>query len=300
MDETKRLECAFQSPLIYNLSLDQRCFFTRVTGVLRTLFMMGFLIPLSLNTMSIYHVSLDLSRRAFYWIPNYQMEDILQTLHFATGIHKQVPIQFLPLPVVSGPTSGDGLWEEFTEWRTQARRWAYGAAEVFHFFVIKALGGNFDLWSAICYGSSFILYYGGVLCAMGLYQIAVIVASIFDSCQDQHGLYWLAVLVAIKYIFVFGVAYFADFVHRRIAGIQEPALEGAMGWIRSVFHFLSTPFVFLVYNLVGAAAIIELSYRGRDICGHTAAKKTALMKQNMRGVAELLAESPPQEEKFLN
>ena len=115
------------------------------------------------------------------------------------------------------------------------------------------------------------------MACVGLYQIAVIVASIFDSCQDQHGLYWLAVLVAIKYIFVFGVAYFADFVHRRIAGIQEPALEGAMGWIRSVFHFLSTPFVFLVYNLVGAAAIIELSYRGRDICGHTAAKKTALV-----------------------
>lgn len=290
LDKEKRLECAFQSPLIYNLSLDQRYFFTRVTGILRTYFMMGFLIPLNLNTMSIYHVSLSLAREAGYWIPNYQMEDILQTLHFATGIHKQIPIHFLPLPIVSGPTSGSTLLEEFTEWRTQARRWAYGAAEVFHFFVIKALGGNFDLWSGICYGSAFVLYYAGVLCAMGLYEAAVIIASLFDSCQDdQQDLYWLAGLVGIKYFFVYGVAYFADYVHRRIAGIQEPALEGLMGWIRSFFHFLSTPFVFLLYNCVGAAAIIELSYRGRDICGHEAAKKSALIAS---GSASGMATSP--------
>ena len=66
-------------------------------------------------------------------------------------------------------------------------------------------------------------------------------------------------------------------MHRRIVGIEEPALEGVTGWIRSVFHFLSTPFVFLTYNIVGALAVIEMTYKGRDICGHTAAKKTALV-----------------------
>ena len=42
LDEAKRRDTVFQSILTYNLALDQRYFFTRVTGILRTFFNVWF------------------------------------------------------------------------------------------------------------------------------------------------------------------------------------------------------------------------------------------------------------------
>lgn len=237
--------------------------------------------------MSIYHLSLSLARNAGYWIPNYQMEDIIQNLNFAVGIGKQVPIHLLPLPVVSGPTSGKDLAEEFYEWRLQARRWTIGAAEVFHYYCIKFIGGKLDLLSGFTYGFSFILYYGGILCVVGLYQLVVVVATLVDpSCGQEENTLLFTILLVTKYVVVFGTAYFADWLHRKIAGIQEPALQGVTGWIRSIFHFLSTIFVLLMYNLVEAAGIIEMTYRGRDVCGHIPANKASLLGTGTEGSSD--------------
>jgi len=76
LSKEERVAVQFQSVLCYNLGLDERWFFTRVTGVLRTFFTIAFLIPLSINTMSVYSMSLSLARKADYWLPNYQMEDM--------------------------------------------------------------------------------------------------------------------------------------------------------------------------------------------------------------------------------
>jgi hypothetical protein len=55
---TSRYQVCWQSPLFYNISLDKRYFFTRVMGILRSYFMVGFLIGGDINTMSIYSMSL--------------------------------------------------------------------------------------------------------------------------------------------------------------------------------------------------------------------------------------------------
>ena len=64
----------------------------------------------------------------------------------------------VPVPVLSGPTSGRVIEEEVEEWARQARRWTIGAAEVFHYFVVKSPGIPF--FTALSWGITFILYYG--------------------------------------------------------------------------------------------------------------------------------------------
>lgn len=44
----------------------------------------------------------------------------------------------VPVPVISGSTSGETIEIELIEWPRQARRWTIGAAEVFHYFIIKS------------------------------------------------------------------------------------------------------------------------------------------------------------------
>ena len=50
---------------------------TRVTGLMRVTLMMGALIPLNINTMSIYSFSGKLCKLGNYVHPRYQMDDII-------------------------------------------------------------------------------------------------------------------------------------------------------------------------------------------------------------------------------
>ena len=70
-------EVVWQPPLFYNYGLAEAAFFTRCTAILRSFFMMGFLIPMSINTMSIFSFSLSLCIDAGYMHPGYQMDDII-------------------------------------------------------------------------------------------------------------------------------------------------------------------------------------------------------------------------------
>lgn len=45
--------CVWQSPLFYNWDLDKRPFFNRITGIMRSLMMLGGLISFKLNPMSV-------------------------------------------------------------------------------------------------------------------------------------------------------------------------------------------------------------------------------------------------------
>lgn len=49
--------------------LDQSYFFTRITGLMRCVFMMGFLIPYNINSMSAFSFSLELAVRGIYFHP---------------------------------------------------------------------------------------------------------------------------------------------------------------------------------------------------------------------------------------
>ena len=70
-------ESLYQSPLLYNWRLDEASVVTRVTGIMRAALMMGALIPLNINTMSIYSFSGKLCKQGNYIHPGYQMEDII-------------------------------------------------------------------------------------------------------------------------------------------------------------------------------------------------------------------------------
>ena len=74
----------------------------------------------------------------------------------------------IPVPTLSGPTSGRVIEEELREWARQARRWTIGAAEVFHYFMAK--WRNIPLMTCLSWGAAFITYYGVFLCSSALYR----------------------------------------------------------------------------------------------------------------------------------
>lgn len=68
------LTTIYQSPHFYNWKLDGLSFVTRVTGLLRSLLMLGALIPFNINTMSIVSFSLSLAKKGNFVHPGYQMD----------------------------------------------------------------------------------------------------------------------------------------------------------------------------------------------------------------------------------
>ena len=50
---------------------------TRVTGIMRAALMLGALLPLNINTMSVFSFSGKLCKQGHYIHPAYQMDDII-------------------------------------------------------------------------------------------------------------------------------------------------------------------------------------------------------------------------------
>lgn len=87
----RRDHTVWQSPLFYAINLHNSPFFVRVTGqfsifltleiegdrnnvgLLRAFFMMGYLIPWNINTMSIFSLTLELYEAGGYTHPGYQV-----------------------------------------------------------------------------------------------------------------------------------------------------------------------------------------------------------------------------------
>eukprot|EP00913_Durusdinium_trenchii_P004739 g4401.t1 len=82
------------------------------------------------------------------------------------ALQKRVEILMIPMPVISGPTSGTTQCEEFSEWFRQSERWTIGACEVFHYFVVKRR--RYNCSAAMSYGTWFVIYYGFILCSLTL------------------------------------------------------------------------------------------------------------------------------------
>jgi len=186
----------WQAPLFYNLALDRRPWFVRCTGIVRTAFMCGFLIGQDLNPMSTFSFSMDLLIRADFVPPTHPMDDVVHVLQCMKAVRGRVSVVFVPLVVISGPTSGATLREELYEWARQIRRWCIGTMAVWHYFIAKQLKGNFELWAGLRYGLAFTHYYGFVLCSMMLTALNGTVASIiwrnvdpasWGHCSERNG-----------------------------------------------------------------------------------------------------------------
>jgi hypothetical protein len=71
-----------------------------------SLLLAGCLIPYSVNPMSCFSFSLPLAIRGGYWHPQIFMDDVGYLLTLQIGSQQRVRIRCLPVPVLSGPTSG--------------------------------------------------------------------------------------------------------------------------------------------------------------------------------------------------
>ena len=284
--EESRYTVCWQAPLFYNISLHERWFFTRVIGILRSFFMIGFLIGNNINTMSVYSVSLKLLMESRFFHPGYQMDDILFTLSAMKSTGKRIEIRSLDVPILNGPTSGDTLWKEMKELIIQATRWTIGAAEVFHYFVVKLIRGNYYL-PGYLYFCCFTYYYLFVLCAAGIIQICDLVVICIDRSQQPSwannwtDLTWTAfklIPLLYTYIVVFATAFYMDSVVRRMLAPKETVHP-----VRNVLHFLSTQIVLWGYCVIEFLAIIKIAIYGKEVCTHSISDKSALKKTFEKG-----------------
>ena len=64
------------------MRLDEASVVTRVTGLMRSALMMGALIPLNINTMSVFSFSGKLCKQGNFIHPSYQMDDIIALIRW--------------------------------------------------------------------------------------------------------------------------------------------------------------------------------------------------------------------------
>ena len=147
--------------------------------------MSGLLIPLNINPMSVYSISLSPARRSGYWRPHYQMEDMNVVLNPHGWDRQERSYLSSASPTICGPTSGGSLLEEMSEWWAQARRWTIGASEIFHLFVVKLSRKHVRTRVGLRYGVIFTSYYCVLLASLGPFFVASIVADFICACPDD-------------------------------------------------------------------------------------------------------------------
>ncbi|GMR47247.1 hypothetical protein PMAYCL1PPCAC_17442, partial [Pristionchus mayeri] len=281
--EEKRDHTVWQSPLFYAINLHNSPFFVRVTGLLRAFFMMGYLIPWNINTMSIFSLTLELYEAGGYTHPGYQMEDIIALIRWSLAVRRQCTIKCIPVATLSGPTSGHSYVNEWYEWARQIRRWTIGAAEVFHYFAVKAR--SLPFFSALGFSAKFIFYYGFLLCIGQIYGIlAPIVTPLMMPLSvngSSDGLLVSAQLFTWITLGFLGLSYLemaAVFIVNRVAEQTFPGgrRDDTPHW-RSFFHWIGSVPTILMYCLVELFAFLEVTVRGKSVCSHSASKKDQLV-----------------------
>ena len=127
----------------------------------------------------------------------------------------------MPVVTLSGPTSGRVLEEELWEWAVQARRWTLGAAEVFHYFVVKA--PRIPALTGLAWGLSFLFYYGILLCCSHLYGLTLGLSSAFILASDatvfgtSFPMFYLTVYISLGVLFLNSVSMFVlDRMNQRL------------------------------------------------------------------------------------
>ena len=273
----------WQAPLFYNLQLDQRPWFVRCTGIMRTAFMCGFLIGQSLNPMSTFSYSVDLLIRCNFIHPFHVMDDVVHIVTCMKTLRKHVPVELVPIVVVSGPTSGANLREEWYEWGRQVRRWCIGTMAVYHYFMSKQLRGNFQAWAGFTYHLLFTHYYGFILCSLLFTSVTgEIAVQIFmhahPVCSElSNGGYssTLVSWVASGSLIASYAAFVVFFILDRV-GVSIGEIEEQLPLWRNVLHWLLCWPTLFLYNLVQVVSSVEASLRGQTVIWHNAAKKDSL------------------------
>ncbi|WP_298770456.1 glycosyltransferase family 2 protein [uncultured Shewanella sp.] len=265
--ETIGENAIWQAALFYNWNLNQAPFFTRITALFRTIWMIGFNIPFQVHSMSVYSSSLTLCIDNDFFDPNYQMEDMhyfVSTMNTRKGKVRLRPVY---LPVICGPTSGDNWQEELSEWHRQTKRWSIGAFEVFHYICTKAFNMGLMITSRLTLTMT-LLY--------GIFQSIIFFATLiaipiwhhYQHTNNPEIWYVLGLIPWIFIVWVFCIdSLFIHFFHLE---------KEKVGLLRNLIHICLTPFVLLSYNLISFISLHNLAINGKSVCKHDPSEKSHL------------------------
>jgi hypothetical protein len=263
----------WQPPLFYNWALDERPFFNRVTCLMRTMMMLGGLISFNLNPMSIFSYPMELALAAGFINPRYSVDDIIAKVRWMCDTNSTVPVKLLPIIAISGPTIGTSFTEEVFEWGRQIRRWIVGASESFHYFVIHWRGRPF--LAGIGWFFMFFMYYAVLLCCAGVFNVLasipfpwvdypVVDLGPFGNFDTRY----FGLVALVLQMLAFAMAFGID-----AAGARRLGLNEKVNPLRNVLHWLSSPFVLIVYGFIAFLSIIRFVCEGKKMAGHDMAAK---------------------------
>ncbi|CAF4559824.1 unnamed protein product [Rotaria sp. Silwood2] len=267
----------WQAPLFYNWNLDQNSFPARITGLVRSLMTMGLLIPYNVNPMSCFSFSLTLAVRGGYWHPQIFMDDVGYLLTTMIGTQRRIRIRLLPVPVRSGPTSGDTWLNDVKEWYIQVRRWGIGTADNFHYFVVKV--PSLPILASCIFSLGYFLYYGVILCSASLFSVS---SGFFPLLCPKFELVWLPkpfqpyhlhmLLAIIIPQLLYGILFILDAIWCRwTLNVKEDIFI-----LRNILHWILTPFTLIALSLVQLWSYIVLAVQGKRACIHKVAGKATL------------------------
>ena len=268
LSQEERHASIWQAGQFFNWGLAKSGFLTRITAIYRTVWMLGFNIPLKVHSMSVFSSSLLLCIRNNYFNPRYPMDDLHYYVSCMATTKGRLKLRPLYLPVISGPTSGHNRAEEVYEWGRQARRWSIGAFEIFHCAIanMKELGALRCLRHA---GTIFLMY--------GFFQAAMAIVAFLAFPFWAHGIIrsnypevWLA-FTAMPFLFTAG-GLVIDGVFVRKLGLRDERV----GLLHNLKDLLLSPLVLILYNVVAFVALHELIFGGRAVCTHVASEKEHL------------------------
>ncbi|CAE7183402.1 ANKRD50 [Symbiodinium necroappetens] len=271
--------CVWQGPLFYNWNLDQRPFFNRITGIMRSLMMLGGLISFNLNPMSVFSYPLELGQMAGFINPRYSVDDIIFLVRVMCSAQQGIPVKLLRAPVISGPTIGTTWWEEVDEWARQIRRWIIGSSESFHYFLTHYRGRPF--FAGLRWFVMFFVYYAILLCCAGLFTAAAAIPLPGAVWPHPWLRYAGVAALAIQYV-VFGIAFGIDRCAVRYMTVKEN-----VSCCRNLLHWLVAPIVLLVYSLVAFYAVVKFAFRSKKDAGHVMAAK-----EGFQAVTAVLDQAP--------
>ncbi|RGP69253.1 hypothetical protein FLONG3_7889 [Fusarium longipes] len=284
LDTADRHSSIWQSIIIYKR--DSMPFFVDITGVLRTFFFMGVLIPWNINPMSHYSLSVKLLEEGAFTHPAYQMEDIIALIRYTIMTRREIRIRPLNLISINGPTSGSNYADEVREWALQIRRWTIGAGEVFHYFIVKTYRMP-SLYLSISWASRFFIYYGLVLCASAIFSIfsPVVVQLVNMAASDYDRLLVKDSLFSTICFIFLGSQYAFLLIATVLVRWNLPVPgdgntdynKGLRGVARGLFHWVLMLPTILAYSMVELYSFFELALRGKDVCKHNAASKSNLV-----------------------
>ena len=215
------------------------------------------------------------------------MDDVGFLATTMCGSHSSISIRLLPVPVISGPTSGQTWVSDVYEWYAQVRRWAIGTADNFHFFMVHL--PKLPKLAALRFTLGYYAYYGIILCGAPLFMLLASAMPWTRSGWDwdaTHNLMLpfpvvsrlsranlLLTLTLAPYL-VYALILLLD----RLWVIHILRAVEPISLAHNFIHFVLMGPVLVCLSLVQLWGYLVLAFQGKAACTHHLAGKVGLGK----------------------